>query len=285
MRPWTMGVEFLDRCTFGVNNYVLVKPLTTLVSICCAVANKYGDGQFRPDVAYPYITFVDSTSQARTRGGYTAETGARRPRRDVRRRRWQMWALYCLLLVYIHLHDQIAPIRPTLKFLCVKGVVFATFWQARARARPSLLCVQTHTPHLFENSNIRAFRRLRRLTSNCDQWDPPVTLRARSHCVFDSQGMLLSMLLYAGVLTRLNAGWNWKCEVHSNDVVNALQNFLISTEMLVFAVLHAYAFPSREYRDERLPPRRAAARLTHMFDVRDVYDDVTRCARRTHAAR
>ena len=43
-------------------------------------------------------------------------------------------------------------------------------------------------------------------------------------------------------------------------------------------VLHAYAFPSREYRDARLQPRRAAARLKHLFDVRDVYDDVSRHA-------
>ena len=30
--------------------------------------------------------------------------------------------------------------------------------------------------------------------------------------------------------------WNWKCHVQSNQVVSALQNFLISVEMLVFAV-------------------------------------------------
>lgn len=193
-RPWTMGVEFLDKCTYGVNNYVFVKPLTTLATIVCAMTNVYGDGLFRANVAFPYITFIDNASQ--------------------------MWALYCLILVYLNLHDEIALMRPTMKFLCVKGVVFATFWQST----------------------------------------------------------LLSLLVYSGTLSKLNDGWNWKCHVRSNEVVNALQNFLISTEMLLFAVLHAYAFPSREYRDDRLPPRRAAARLKNLFDVRDVYDDVSRHA-------
>lgn len=123
--------------------------------------------------------------------------------------------MYCLILVYINCHDEIAGLKPAMKFLCVKGVVFATFWQ---------------------NS-------------------------------------LLSLLAFTGTLDRLN--WNRRCPHASSDgVVMSLQNFLISVEMLIFAVLHAYSFPSREYRDSSVPPRRAAARLKALLDVRDVYDDV-----------
>lgn len=123
--------------------------------------------------------------------------------------------MYCLILVYINCHDEIASLNPAMKFLCVKGVVFATFWQ---------------------NS-------------------------------------LLSLLAFIGTLDRLN--WNRKCHDASSDsVVMSLQNFLISVEMLIFAVLHAYSFPSREYRDSTVPTRRAAARLKALLDVRDVYDDV-----------
>lgn len=227
-----------------LHNARAVKPLTTLVTFICVLTDTYGDYQIRPDVAFPYITFVDNASQARAYLGVEAlspSAPGRLPRSVALNRRstayffptrrcltvvcvsrgpfhfsWrQVWAMYCLILVYINCHDEIAGLKPAVKFLCVKGVVFATFWQ---------------------NS-------------------------------------LLSLLAFVGSLDGIN--WNRKCSHASSDsVVMSLQNFLISVEMLIFAVLHAYAFPSREYRDATVPPRRAAARLKALLDVSDVYDDV-----------
>jgi hypothetical protein len=154
----------------------------------------YGANQFKATVAYPYLIFLDNASQ--------------------------MWALYCLLLVYMNTHRVLAASSPALKFLCVKGVVFATFWQ----------------------------------------------------------GVLLSLLTYFDVIASLHDTWSSACAFRQEVVVDALQDFLICVEMLLFAALHAYAFPSREYRDANLPKRAAGARLKHLFDVRDVVEDVTRHA-------
>jgi hypothetical protein len=41
----------------------------------------------------------------------------------------QMWALYCLVMFYVALKEDLAPYNPVLKFFIVKAVVFFCFWQ------------------------------------------------------------------------------------------------------------------------------------------------------------
>lgn len=42
------------------------------------------------------------------------------------------FAMYCLLLFYRTLKEELSPLKPVGKFLCVKMVVFASFWYVSA---------------------------------------------------------------------------------------------------------------------------------------------------------
>lgn len=41
------------------------------------------------------------------------------------------FAMYCLLLFYRTLREELKPLRPVGKLLCVKLVVFVSFWYVR----------------------------------------------------------------------------------------------------------------------------------------------------------
>lgn len=38
------------------------------------------------------------------------------------------WAMYCLVLFYKVTREELAPVSPVGKFMCVKAIVFLTFW-------------------------------------------------------------------------------------------------------------------------------------------------------------
>eukprot|EP00960_Hanusia_phi_P050016 759935-Hanusia_phi.AAC.5 len=46
----------------------------------------------------------------------------------------QAWALYCLILFYKGLRQELAPMKPLGKFVAVKAIVFFSFWQVHACA-------------------------------------------------------------------------------------------------------------------------------------------------------
>ena len=74
LREWKMGAPFLRRCKAGVFNYVVLKPVTTLVAIFAEWKGKYGEGDISVTKAYIYCSILNNYSQ-------TA-------------------ALYCLILFY-----------------------------------------------------------------------------------------------------------------------------------------------------------------------------------------
>ncbi|KAK9841769.1 hypothetical protein WJX81_001783 [Elliptochloris bilobata] len=103
VRPWRMGEEFFWECKKGVLSYVILRPVMTAAGFIGQLCGMYGDGQLRFDRVYLYTVLVSNFSQ--------------------------FWALYCLVLFYKATAAELAPIRPVSKFLCVKAVVFLTYWQ------------------------------------------------------------------------------------------------------------------------------------------------------------
>lgn len=104
LSDWRMGSPFLIRCKTGILSYVVLRPLTTLVAIITKLTETYGDSSARLDEAYIYCTVVNNISQA--------------------------VAVYGLIQLYRATHDELQPLKPLAKFLCVKGVVFVSYWQS-----------------------------------------------------------------------------------------------------------------------------------------------------------
>lgn len=106
--PWPMGRRFLWETKKGILNYVILRPLCTIIALITDHWGKYGEGRIDFSKSYIYLSFATNCSQ--------------------------MWALYCLVMFYTAWHSELAPIRPLSKFVCIKAVVFLTFWQGTAIA-------------------------------------------------------------------------------------------------------------------------------------------------------
>merc|ERR1712224_1128666 len=99
-----MGEVFFTRCKFGVLQYVLLKPLCTIAEIVSHSFGVYGDDKgYSFTEAYLYIAIITGTSQ--------------------------MIALFALVSFYQNTHKELSRFNPLPKFLCIKMVVFFTYWQ------------------------------------------------------------------------------------------------------------------------------------------------------------
>jgi hypothetical protein len=104
LKAWPMGEVFFRETKRGVLSYVIARPLMSAISVVANITGVYCEGQFKAHCAYPYVAFVNNCSQ--------------------------MWALYCLVMLYEATNKELASIRPLPKFLAIKAVVFLTFWQS-----------------------------------------------------------------------------------------------------------------------------------------------------------
>ncbi|XP_027131526.1 transmembrane protein 184C-like, partial [Larimichthys crocea] len=90
--------------SLGVLQYTVVRPVTTVIALICQLCGVYDEANFSFRNAWSYLVIINNISQ--------------------------LFAMYCLVLLYRSLKEELTPIRPVGKFLCVKLVVFVSFWQA-----------------------------------------------------------------------------------------------------------------------------------------------------------
>ena len=104
--PWELGVEFMLQCKHGVLQYVVFKVIATILTFSFESMGIYNEGKFDWKAAYPYLCFFQNVSV-----GY---------------------AIYSLVRLYQAIKEELEyPVNwhPLGKFLCIKGVIFFTWWQ------------------------------------------------------------------------------------------------------------------------------------------------------------
>ncbi|KAI5119865.1 hypothetical protein M0805_000699 [Coniferiporia weirii] len=98
------GLYFLQIMKWGILQYCVIRPLTTLAAVILNYLGLYCEDSWSPGWGYVYITVVVSISVS--------------------------IAMYCLIQLYIPISGNLAPHKPLLKLFSIKAVVFLTFWQA-----------------------------------------------------------------------------------------------------------------------------------------------------------
>lgn len=101
--PFKLDKHFLRKARQYVLQYVVIKPSLTFLAIILDEMNMLDEGEFRLDRGYIYITIINSISVT--------------------------LAMHGLLYIYHAVCHDLEHIRPLMKLLCIKGVLFLSFWQ------------------------------------------------------------------------------------------------------------------------------------------------------------
>ncbi|KAI0249237.1 organic solute transporter Ostalpha-domain-containing protein [Lactifluus subvellereus] len=116
------GLFFLQLMKWGVLQYCVVRPTTTLVAVILNHIGLYCEQSWSPAWGHIYISTIVSISVT--------------------------IAMYCLVQLYLCVAKELAPHRPILKLLSVKAVVFLTFWQSTFLSLLTMLRVVKDTPYM-----------------------------------------------------------------------------------------------------------------------------------------
>jgi len=100
---WEPGLDFYRGVQTGIHGYVFFQVLTSLIAVCLYPFGLYSRS-LEPDSVEFYFTIINNFVS--------------------------MWAIYCLVIFYLALQTELNRIGALLKFLCIKCVIFLSWWQS-----------------------------------------------------------------------------------------------------------------------------------------------------------
>lgn len=108
MMPGISKVDISDPHTFlwikrGILQYAYIKPVLAVATIAMKATGTYREGIISSTSGYFWTSLIYNVSIA--------------------------WSLYDLALFWVCMSADLQPFRPMPKFLCIKGIIFASWWQ------------------------------------------------------------------------------------------------------------------------------------------------------------
>ncbi|CAO3572092.1 unnamed protein product [Mortierella alpina] len=94
---------FLHYCKYGILQYVVIKPITTIAAVVLQYKDLYCETLYSFSFGRIYLTIINFASVT--------------------------VAMYALVLMYVTIKDEIQDKKPFLKFLCIKLIIFIVFYQ------------------------------------------------------------------------------------------------------------------------------------------------------------
>lgn len=123
------GLLFLQAMKWGVLQYCVLRPTTTLAAVVLEYMGLYCEESWGLGWGHIYIVVIVSLSVT--------------------------VAMYCLIQLYVSVAPLLKPHKPLLKLFAIKAVVFLTFWQATFLSVLSMLGVVKDTKYMTsEDINI-----------------------------------------------------------------------------------------------------------------------------------
>jgi hypothetical protein len=103
-RPIALGASFLRKIKQGTLQFVFIKPFTAVLAWGLAIDGLYTEGSYSLSNGFLYVSVINNVSVT--------------------------VSLYCLIIFYVATKSRLEPFSPLPKFMCVKAVVFFSYWQS-----------------------------------------------------------------------------------------------------------------------------------------------------------
>lgn len=188
-----VGRQFVHFARVGVWQYVILCGIVNTIAALLAWSyGAYHDGRFQASDAYGYCATLQFFSQS--------------------------WAIWSMVQLLHHTRRELAPVRPVLKFMCIKMIIFFTWLQTVA---------------IYWLENVSSLGRI-------SLWIETEHRRSVSHW-WDPFGWLDITYVEKRSVDA------WQERAVRSRVGSGLGNLVLCLEMAAFAVLHCYAYPVSEW--------------------------------------